>query len=244
MDNNNDNRLKLPFQRRPHNLNGRFNNNDTNHHHLPPPQQQPPPYYHRHSSSSASFKGCCCCLFLLMSFLLLLAIFLIIILAIKQKKSEFDLNQVGVQYIGTTQMEPATSATTAAEATITLTIHLMFTADNPNAVGIKYGESKFTVMYRGMTLGKAVVSGFYRSAHKQRLPSSFLARTIAIPCRLSLSSRPTHSRPPKSPLAITTVPSYVVAAASPHNPKTETRRPRRDSRHTPTDAGSPPLSPY
>ncbi|KAM7263397.1 hypothetical protein ACFE04_001080 [Oxalis oulophora] len=79
---------------------------------------------------------------------------------------------------------------------------------------------------------------------EQRLPSSFLARTIAIPCRLSLSSRPTHSRPPKSPHAITTVPSYVVAAASPHNPKTETRRPRRDSRHTPTDAGSPPLSPY
>ncbi|KAM7280590.1 hypothetical protein ACFE04_007724 [Oxalis oulophora] len=54
-------------------------------------------------------------------------------------------------------MEPATSATTAAGATITLTIHLMFTTDNPNAVGIKYGESKFTVMYRGMPLGKAVV---------------------------------------------------------------------------------------
>ncbi|KAM7254824.1 hypothetical protein ACFE04_020065 [Oxalis oulophora] len=123
MDNNNDNRLKLPPQRRPHDLNGGFNNNDTNHHHLPPPQKQPPPYSHRHSSSSTSFKGC------------------------------------------TTQMEPATSATTAAGATITLTIHLMFTADNPNAVGIKYGESKFTVMYRGMPLGKAVVPGFYRSAH-------------------------------------------------------------------------------
>ncbi|KAM7250797.1 hypothetical protein ACFE04_022680 [Oxalis oulophora] len=171
MDHNNNNRLKLPPQRRHHELNGEFNN-DTNHHH-PPPQQQPPPYYHRHhSSSSASFKGCCCCLFLLISFLLLLllAIFLIIILAIKPKKPEFDLNQVGVQYIGITQMDPATSATTTAGAgaTITLTIHLMFTADNPNAVGIKYGESKFTVMYRGMPLGKAVVPGFYQSAHSNR----------------------------------------------------------------------------
>ncbi|KAM7254256.1 hypothetical protein ACFE04_031938 [Oxalis oulophora] len=75
-------------------------------------------------------------------------------------------------------MEPATSATIAAGATITLTIHLMFTADNPNAVGIKYGESKFTVMYRGMSLGKAVVPGFYRSAHSNRGGSFYSNRRV------------------------------------------------------------------
>ncbi|KAJ0038273.1 hypothetical protein Pint_22566 [Pistacia integerrima] len=45
---------------------------------------------------------------------------------------------------------------------------MLFTAVNPNKVGIKYGESKFTVMYRGIPLGKALVPGFYREAHSVR----------------------------------------------------------------------------
>jgi hypothetical protein len=45
---------------------------------------------------------------------------------------------------------------------------MLFTAVNPNKVGIKYGESSFTVMYRGIPLGKALVPGFYQEAHSQR----------------------------------------------------------------------------
>ncbi|XP_027355088.1 uncharacterized protein LOC113864992 [Abrus precatorius] len=115
------------------------------------------------SSSSASFKGCCCCLFLLFSFLalLVLAVVLVIILAVKPKKPQFDLQQVGVQYMGITPNPPST-------ASLSLTIRLLFTAVNPNKVGIKYGESSFTVMYRGIPLGKASVPGFYQDAHSIR----------------------------------------------------------------------------
>ncbi|KAK9287490.1 hypothetical protein L1049_015911 [Liquidambar formosana] len=121
------------------------------------------------SSSSASFKGCCCCLFLLFSFLalLVLAVVLVIVLAVKPKKPQFDLQQVGVQYVGITA-NPSSTSTTPTTASLSLNIRMMFTAANPNKVGIKYGESKFTVMYRGIPLGRASVPGFYQPAHSVR----------------------------------------------------------------------------
>ncbi|KDP43619.1 hypothetical protein JCGZ_16906 [Jatropha curcas] len=150
-------------------------NTHQNHHH-----HHHPYYPTSSSSSSASLKGCCCCLFLLFSFLalLVLAIFLIIILAVKPKKPQFDLQQVGVQYMGISASNPAsfdpstTTTTTVATgpttASLSLTIHMLFTAVNPNKVGIKYGESRFTVMYHGIPLGKASVPGFYQEAHSER----------------------------------------------------------------------------
>ncbi|KAA8545548.1 hypothetical protein F0562_020332 [Nyssa sinensis] len=42
---------------------------------------------------------------------------------------------------------------------------MLFTAVNDNKVGIKYGESRFTVMYRGIPLGRGTVPGFYQAAH-------------------------------------------------------------------------------
>uniref|UniRef100_A0A7N0ZRR8 Late embryogenesis abundant protein LEA-2 subgroup domain-containing protein n=1 Tax=Kalanchoe fedtschenkoi TaxID=63787 RepID=A0A7N0ZRR8_KALFE len=128
-------------------------------------------HYRPRSSSSASFKGCCCCLFLLLSFLLLLAlaIFLILFLAVKPKKPQFDLQQVAVQYLGitgtTTSNIPSPAAATAS---VSLNFKMWFTAVNPNKVGIKYGESRFTVIYRGIPLGRAVVPGFYQPAHSER----------------------------------------------------------------------------
>ncbi|KAF5936870.1 hypothetical protein HYC85_024376 [Camellia sinensis] len=129
----------------------------------------PPPHHHRHyypppySSSKASFKGCCCCLFLLFSFLalLILALFLVFFLALKPKKPQFDLQQVGVQYLGISPITPTS-------ASVSLTIRLLFTAVNDNKVGIKYSESRFTVMYRGIPLGRGVVPGFYQAAHSVR----------------------------------------------------------------------------
>ncbi|XP_028800987.1 uncharacterized protein LOC114756219 isoform X2 [Neltuma alba] len=152
-------------------------------HHQPQPQPQPQTQLPRHyypppptpyrPSSSASFRGCCCCLFLLFSFLalLVLAIVLVIILAVKPKKPQFDLQQVGVQYMGITPSSVAGVASndpTGSTASLSLTIRLLFTAVNPNKVGIKYGESRFTVMYRGIPLGKASVPGFYQEAHSVR----------------------------------------------------------------------------
>ncbi|KAL6179031.1 hypothetical protein ACLB2K_050547 [Fragaria x ananassa] len=120
-----------------------------------------------HSSSSASFKGCCCCLFLLFSFLalLVLAVVLVIILAVKPKKPQFDLQQVGVQYMGINSPDPNPNPTSAS---LSLNIRMLFSAENPNKVGIKYGESRFTVMYRGIPLGKASVAGFFQQAHSVR----------------------------------------------------------------------------
>ncbi|XP_021910062.1 uncharacterized protein LOC110823874 isoform X2 [Carica papaya] len=163
------------------------------HQHQPQSRHRPPqpapanthhPYYPANSSSSsssASFKGCCCCLFLLFSFLalLILAVVLIIILAVKPKKPQFDLQQVGVQYMGIsasnpTSLDPATVSTTTT-ASLSLTIRMLFTAVNPNKVGIKYGESSFTVMYRGIPLGKASVPGFYQEAHSTRNVEAIIA---------------------------------------------------------------------
>ncbi|OMO92074.1 Late embryogenesis abundant protein, LEA-14 [Corchorus olitorius] len=107
--------------------------------------------------------------------LLVLAVVLIIVLAVKPKKPQFDLQQVGVQYMGISTPNPsafdgtATAVTTTpTTASLSLTIHMLFTAANPNKVGIKYGESRFTVMYRGIPLGKATVPGFYQEAHSTR----------------------------------------------------------------------------
>ncbi|XP_074312743.1 uncharacterized protein LOC141648157 [Silene latifolia] len=150
----------------------------------PPPQQQPPsttttnrrqnqphqyyysgtPSYYSSSSSPSLIKGCCCCLFLLFSLLALiaLALILLVVLALKPKKPHFDLQQVSVQNI---YINHDTSTTAAAAATLSFTIRLQFTAANPNKVGIKYGESRFTVMYRGVPLGRGTVAGFYQAAH-------------------------------------------------------------------------------
>ncbi|XVF45721.1 hypothetical protein PTKIN_Ptkin02bG0229100 [Pterospermum kingtungense] len=158
------------------------NNNHNHHGHgqglTAPPAHRHQAYYPRSSSSSASFKGCCCCLFLLFSFLalLLLAVVLIIVLAVKPKKPQFDLQQVGVQYMGISTSNPSTfdgsstavATTQPTTASLSLTIRMLFTAVNPNKVGIKYGESRFTVMYRGIPLGKASVPGFYQEAHSTR----------------------------------------------------------------------------
>lgn len=131
------------------------------------------PYYPRSSSSSASFKGCCCCLFLLFSFLALLAlaVVLVVVLALKPKKPQFELQQVGVQYMGITTPNPDPNPSPSpnpSTASLSLNIRMVFTAVNPNKVGIKYGESRFTVMYRGIPLGRASLPGFFQDPHSQR----------------------------------------------------------------------------
>ncbi|KAK9111782.1 hypothetical protein Scep_019301 [Stephania cephalantha] len=133
------------------------------HHHRPHPP--PPPHHHHHSSSSASFKGCCCCLFLLLTFLglLVLAVILVIVLAVKPKKPQFELQQVAVQYVGI-----SSSSATTPSASLSLSIKMLFTAVNPNKVGIKYSATQFYVMYRGVPLGLASVPGFYQPAHSLR----------------------------------------------------------------------------
>lgn len=152
-------------------MTSRANNNNVNvgehTRRAPNHQQQQQQQHYYQPSSSASFKGCCCCLFLLFSFLalLILAVVLIIVLAVKPKKPQFDLQQVGVQYVGITA-NPTSSTTTT--ASLSLNIRMSFTAVNPNKVGIKYGESIFHVMYKGVPLGRASVPGFYQPAHSVR----------------------------------------------------------------------------
>ncbi|XP_038709024.1 uncharacterized protein LOC120003937 isoform X2 [Tripterygium wilfordii] len=155
-------------------INGPQHRQHHHHHHHQNQQYHHSFYPTSSSSSSASFKGCCCCLFLLFTFLVLLvvAVVLVIVLAVKPKKPQFDLQQVGVQFMGITTPNPASldpsGNPTTTSASLTLTIHMLFTAVNPNKVGIKYDESRFTVMYRGIPLGKASVPGFYQEAHSQR----------------------------------------------------------------------------
>ncbi|CAO2815876.1 unnamed protein product [Amaranthus hypochondriacus] len=122
-----------------------------------------PSYFSTSSSSPSLIKGCCCCLFLLFSLLALLtlAVILVIVLAVKPKKPTYDLQQVAVQYVG---ISPTPTASPAG-VSLSLSVRLLFTAVNPNKVGLKYGESRFTVMYKGIPLGRGVVPGFYQPAH-------------------------------------------------------------------------------
>ncbi|KAF2562600.1 hypothetical protein F2Q70_00018074 [Brassica cretica] len=151
-------------------------NGHTGHHVPPPPShtaRHQQPYYRSYSSSSssASLKGCCCCLFLLFAFLalLVLAIVLIVILAVKPKKPQFDLQQVAVMNMGITSLDnPNPSVLDPTTASLSFTIRMLFTAGNPNKVGIRYGESSFTVLYKGLPLGRATVAGFYQDAHSTR----------------------------------------------------------------------------
>ncbi|KAM0921519.1 hypothetical protein ACQ4PT_006807 [Festuca glaucescens] len=147
--------------------------------HGPPSYPQRRPHYGGAGSpsygSSASLRGCCCCIFMLVIFLALLAlaVALVVILAVKPRKPQFDLNQVSVQYLLVAPPTPSTGAAAAAAvpaaAYLSLNITLLFTAVNPNKVGIRYGATAFDVMYHGVPLGVAAVPGFEQPAHSTRL---------------------------------------------------------------------------
>ncbi|KAF5186967.1 Late embryogenesis abundant protein, LEA-14, partial [Thalictrum thalictroides] len=51
---------------------------------------------------------------------------------------------------------------------------MLFTAVNPNKVGIKYSPMKFVVMYKGIPLGNANVPGFYQAAHSVKQIQTFV----------------------------------------------------------------------
>ncbi|MED6209259.1 hypothetical protein PIB30_053076 [Stylosanthes scabra] len=139
----------------------------------PPPPLPPPPHSYqnrhryapppRHASKSSSWKGCCCCMFMLVSLLslILLVILLAWVISIKPKKPQVDLIQVEVQYVSIASNDPAT----ATSATLSLAIRLLFAVVNRNRVGIRYGDSRFTIMYRGIPLARVVVPGFYQDPH-------------------------------------------------------------------------------
>ncbi|KAL5984031.1 hypothetical protein ACLOJK_018133 [Asimina triloba] len=154
------------------NVNGEHAAHPHPHPHQHPNPRPPPPHHHHHyhprPSSSASLRGCCCCLFLLLTFiaLLLIAVVLVVVLAVKPKKPQFDLQQVNVQYIIVTPT--AAAATAAAAAYLSLNLTMVFTAVNPNKVGIKYSPSHFYIMYKGVPLGVAMVPAFYQPAHSSR----------------------------------------------------------------------------
>ncbi|KAL5210572.1 hypothetical protein ABZP36_006195 [Zizania latifolia] len=149
-------------------------------HHGPPPYAQRRAHYGdagpSYGGGSASFRGCCCCIFLLLTFLALLAlaVALVVVLVVKPRKPQFDLNQVSVQYLLVTPPSSTASPSTVAAvvpaaAYLSLNITLLFTAMNPNKVGIRYGATAFDVMYHGVPLGVAAVPGFEQPAHSTRL---------------------------------------------------------------------------
>jgi hypothetical protein len=132
------------------------------------PQRRP---HYGYGGGSASFRGCCCCLFLLLTFLALLAlaVALVVVLVVKPRKPQFDLNQVSVQYLLVASPTTSPAGVPPGAAYLSLNITLLFTAENPNKVGIRYGATAFDVMYHGVPLGVAAVPGFEQPAHSTRL---------------------------------------------------------------------------
>ncbi|KAK8950867.1 hypothetical protein KSP39_PZI003402 [Platanthera zijinensis] len=147
---------------------GRRHYSPADHHYIGPSSSS--------SSSTASLKGCCCCLFLFLIFLSLLAvaITLVIVLAVRPKKPEFDLQRVGVDYllVAPTDIPGAGDqipASVSQAAYLSMNTTLLFTAVNPNKVGLKYGAANLYVLYRGVPLGIAAVPGFEQPEHSTRL---------------------------------------------------------------------------
>lgn len=85
------------------------------------------------------------------------AVALFVFFALKPKKPQFELQQVSVHYLIFT--------TSSAATYLSLNISLLFTASNPNKVGIKYSPADLYVMYKGVPLGVARVPAFFQPAH-------------------------------------------------------------------------------
>lgn len=132
-------------------------------------------YYMPTSSMSTSFKGCCCCLFLLVTFLALLglALALILVLVVKPKKPQFQLKQTVISYLLITR--PTNPLPSTSAAYLSMNISMVFSAQNPNKVGIKYQPTRLYVMYRGVPLGTGSIPGFEQPAHTTRLVETHLA---------------------------------------------------------------------
>ncbi|KAH9305633.1 hypothetical protein KI387_010037, partial [Taxus chinensis] len=58
------------------------------------------------------------------------------------------------------RIEPPTVTDTAAYLTMNIT--MIFSAMNPNRVGIKYRAAELMILYKGMPLGLATIPGFYQ----------------------------------------------------------------------------------
>ncbi|KAJ9537448.1 LOW QUALITY PROTEIN: hypothetical protein OSB04_030181 [Centaurea solstitialis] len=67
----------------------------------------------------------------------------------------FDLQEVGVEYLNYSVNTPTTTAP------VSLAIRMLFKAENDNYLGLEYGASSFSIMYRGVPLGWATLAGFY-----------------------------------------------------------------------------------
>ena len=93
---------------------------------------------------------------------------LVVVLVVKPRRPQFDLNQVSVQYL---LVAPPPAAASPAGAYLSLNITLLFTAVNPNKVGIRYGATALDVMYHGVPLGVAAVLGFEQPASAPPAPS-------------------------------------------------------------------------
>ena len=136
----------------------------------------PPPSRFRYSksylstSTVSSIKGFCCCLFLLLVFLSLLIIvgILVITFIVKPKKPHFDLQEAYVSYLViTTPSDGPVMAET--EAYVTLNVSMLFTLENPNRAGMKYGALNFTVFYRDVKLAMTCLRELEEPARSTRL---------------------------------------------------------------------------
>ncbi|KAI3503557.1 hypothetical protein L1887_32002 [Cichorium endivia] len=72
---------------------------------------------------------------------------------------------------------------------------MLFTAKNDNIAEIKYRDSTFNIMYRGVPLGRGTVSGFYQavSVDRMSLLQADAAELVRMD-RVSLSATPAFQK--------------------------------------------------
>ncbi|XP_059073470.1 uncharacterized protein LOC131874217 [Cryptomeria japonica] len=76
---------------------------------------------------------------------------------INPKKPQFKFESITVE-----PLPGSTSTMASMEVFPSVNIAMVFTAMNPNNVGIRYSPSKFNVMYKGMPIGVAAIPTFYK----------------------------------------------------------------------------------
>lgn len=124
--------------------------------------------------------NCCCSVSLCVLVLLLLAlgVALFFILVMKPTRPEFDLQSATIENF---QVDSQIVGASNVAVYLSMNIVLIFSASNPNKVGIEYEATQFNCLYKTTLLGVANVPPFTQPAH-----SHITLRAVVVVDRLNV----------------------------------------------------------
>lgn len=121
--------------------------------------------FYKEQDLSCSFRGCCyfLFLFLLVGATVLSAVAVLIVFVLRPRKPVFALQALRLESL---RLNTSGGGSNAYASSV---FYLVFNAENPNKVGIRYSPSQLCVLYRGIPVGAAEVPEFYQPAHSKNV---------------------------------------------------------------------------